>query len=157
MATILSSAILADRPQVDGRRYVTEEHLDDQGETTRVTYLALANADVQAAATARQATILDQLRAAEVAANIAKALNAELMFTFRYSTVAENEVALRAVFQTATRWELLTIGWVLDQLNLSDARIRSLFGVAQSGVAAIRAKLADIAAKYEAALATEGI
>lgn len=149
MAVILSSTIIADRVQADGRRYVTERHDDDQGESHRVTYLAASNADAQATANARQATILTQLRDHEIAANIAKALNGETTFTFRYSTVAQNRTALRETFRTATRWELLTLAWVIDGLNLSDNQLKLLFGVDDAGLPAVKTKLANMAAKYD--------
>lgn len=153
MASILSSSIIADRAQADGRRYVTERHDDDQGESHQVTYLAAANADAQATANARQATILTQLRDNEIAANIAKALNGETTFTFRYSTVAQNRTALREAFRTATRWELLTLAWVIDGLNLSDNQLKLLFEVNDAGLPAVKTKLANMATKYDEAQA----
>lgn len=149
MASITSSTIIEDHAQADGRRRVAELHADDQGETHRVTYLAAAGADVQATANARQTTILAQLRDNEIAANIAKALNGETTFTFRYSTVNENLVALREAFRSATRWELLTLAWVIDGQNLSDNQLRTLFGVTSPQLPALKTKLANLATKYD--------
>lgn len=43
---IISSQIIEDSEQADGRRWVTEEHADSNGESYRVPYLTLSGANV---------------------------------------------------------------------------------------------------------------
>lgn len=157
MATIVSSQIVADRAQADGRRYVTERHTDSEGATHDVTYLAESDGDAQATANARQATILAQLNRHEISANMAKALNAELQYSFKYSTFGENAAELRQLFLVATKWELLTLGWVINELSLSDNQLKTIFEVDDAGLIPVKAKLVLIAGRYEDAIAEAGI
>lgn len=54
---IVSSKIIADQPQADGRRYITERHVDDLGAEMFVTYLAEKGADATAILPERAANI----------------------------------------------------------------------------------------------------
>lgn len=75
MASISSSTIIEDAVQVDGRRHVRERHVDNMGMPHDVFYIAEAEADVSAMLPIRAAQIVEQLEAAELAANEAEALN----------------------------------------------------------------------------------
>ena len=154
--SITSSSITEDRPQLGGRRHVCERHTDHLGQVHDIRYMALTADNVNTFMAARVPIIEAQLKAAEIAANMGKALNAELAYTFNHSTVAENRTALRELFKTATRWELLTLGWVIHELALSDNQLKSLFGVNDAELPALKAKLLDIHDKYEDALALVG-
>src|SRR3990167_5429163 len=117
---ITSSTIIEDSIQADGRRFIRERHTDHLGVFHEISYLAESTANAETAMTARVTQIVEQLKQAEINANMSKSLNAELVFTFNHSTVAENRTALRGLFKTATKWELLTLGWVINALALSD-------------------------------------
>lgn len=67
---ILTSTHTASHAQVDGRRYVTEQHTDDLGAVVVVEYLAAADADYVAIRTARAAQINEALAEAEAQALI---------------------------------------------------------------------------------------
>ena len=65
--TIVSSAVIDDRAQIDGRRYITEAHTDHLGVVHSRLYLAPADYVPDLAATA--ALIEASLAAAELDAN----------------------------------------------------------------------------------------
>ena len=154
---IVASEIIEDSAQADGRRYIRERHTDDLGVSHDVTYLAELGTDEEAVMASRVAQIEEQLRQAEINANMAKYLNAELdTYTFFHSTADDSLLAIRELFKTATKWELLTLGWVINEKGLSDNKLKALFGVDDAGLVTLKAKLANIAARYEEALALVG-
>lgn len=59
MPIVLSVYAVDNHAQIDGRRYVTETHVDQYGETYTREYLAAVGADYQAIADA-QATVISQ-------------------------------------------------------------------------------------------------
>lgn len=71
---IVSSTIVEDRPQVDDRRAVWEQHLDHLGVVHDVFYMAEAGADTTAIMRTRVAAIEAQLAEDEMAANLAEIL-----------------------------------------------------------------------------------
>jgi hypothetical protein len=94
MPSIVESAVIDDAPQIDGRRWITEHHIDDQGVVHLVgPYLAdaeydaeadlaahatlieerLANAvdDAQAAHQAHITAVAEQLKAMDLSARVA--------------------------------------------------------------------------------------
>ena len=50
---ITSSQIISDSPQADGRRYITEQHVDNIKGGLRFLYLGLSNTDAAAVMAAR--------------------------------------------------------------------------------------------------------
>jgi len=73
---IVSSRIAEDSRQIDGRRWVREQHTDQRGVVHEVVYMAEAGQMVDLVASA--ARILAQLTEAEIAANEAEVLGVEL-------------------------------------------------------------------------------
>ena len=73
---IVSSRIAEDSRQIDGRRWVREQHIDQMGVVHEIVYMAEAGQVVDLAASA--ARIEAQLTEAEIAANEAEVLGAEL-------------------------------------------------------------------------------
>ncbi len=67
---IVSSTHIVGHAQVDGRRYVTEQHTDDLGAVQVYEYLAPDGADYTAIRTARASAISQQLAEAEAQALI---------------------------------------------------------------------------------------
>lgn len=62
---IVSSEITHDDPQVDGRRYIHERHVDDRDREYIFIYLADADWDAEASLTARIPPLDDQIRQAD--------------------------------------------------------------------------------------------
>lgn len=59
---IVSSEITHDDPQVDGRRYIHERHVDDRDREYIFIYLADADWDAEASLTARVPPLDEQIR-----------------------------------------------------------------------------------------------
>lgn len=63
MVAIVSSQIAEDAAQADGRRWITEVHVDDAGVAHRQVYLAARNADAVATLAGNAAAIESNLNA----------------------------------------------------------------------------------------------
>lgn len=138
MAAIVSSRIAADHAQRDGRRWVTERHLDNAGAERLVTYLAEAGADTAAPMTARAAQIAVDIAADEIARNVDEIASrgSLAVLSFIYSTEAENIAAVREAYRTAVDRHALMIADYLSKL--SDPQLRSAFGLTQAQAAQLR-------------------
>ena len=73
---IISSRIAEDSRQIDGRRWVREQHTDQMGVVHEIVYMAEAGQVVDLAASA--ARLETQLTEAEITANEADVLGADL-------------------------------------------------------------------------------
>lgn len=96
MANIVSSTYTAGSPEIDGRAWVHETHVDVASISHAVTYLAAQGANL-ATALATHATSLGlDLQAAEIAANVTtvETVGSLASPTFVYSTAAQNIAAL---------------------------------------------------------------
>ena len=149
---IVSAAITAVNPQADGRRWVTEAHTDQLGTIYTVSYLAGASDDLQAAMTARMASLGADLTNGEITANInAILLNGSLAaLSFNYSTPLQNRAALRQAYQGASRQDAIMIGDFLS--SLTDAQLQTAFGLTAGQVATLRANKLTAAASAAAAI-----
>lgn len=154
---IVSSVIAADSVQIDGRRAIREMHTDHVGVQYPIQYLAPAGFDANAALTARVPILLEQLKQAEVSANIAQITVAGSLAspTTVYSTAAQNVSQLRIAYQTATKNDAIMIG---DFLNtLTDAQLQTAFGMTAGQVTTLRAnKLAPAASLASSIRASAG-
>jgi hypothetical protein len=154
---IVSSVIVEDAIQRDGRRWVREHHTDHLGIVHAIAYLAAAGFDAAAALLARVATLEASLREREIAANIASIVTEGrfAVTTFVHSTVAQNRAALREAYRTATRVEAIMVG---DFLNtLTNTQLQNLFNLTGAEVTTLRTnKLAPAAAAADDIRASTG-
>jgi leucyl aminopeptidase (aminopeptidase T) len=136
---IVSSAILDDAQQIDGRRWIAERHTDHLGLVYEFRYLCAAVTDAAALMAARVASINADLTAREIAANIAavSTLGSQAVPTFSYSTTAQNVAALRAAYASATQTQAIFTGEYLG--SLTDAQLQSAFGLTAGQVTTLRA------------------
>ena len=146
---IVSSVIVEDRAQRDGRRRIREQHTDHLGKVIPFTYLAAAGFDATAAMNARVVAIQNDQRDAEITVNIARARLGSSAFTFDYSTLAQNLVALRADFQTATGQTAAGLAKSVLGFNLSDAQYTTRFGVSGVQLTDLKTRLANMAGKFD--------
>lgn len=72
MPIIISSEIVEDRIQIDGRRQIRERHTESDGLSHDVVYMAEADVDVDAEMSARVPVLETQLTEAELQANQAE-------------------------------------------------------------------------------------
>jgi hypothetical protein len=145
--SIVTSTIVDDSPQIDGRRWITESHVDQFGEDRRVMYLCAADADVQAVMLSRAARVYDETVQGEIQNNISQitSIGALAVPVFKYSTVAQNVAALRAAYQSATRNEAIFMGEFLS--SLTNVQLQNAFGLTAGQVTTLRAnKLTPAAA-----------
>jgi hypothetical protein len=154
---IISSAIVEDSRQSDGRRWIRERHTDQIGLVYEFAWMAASGQDATAVMTARVADINTGLIANEIASNIADvAANGSLANpVLNYSTAAANFLVLRAVFGLATQLQAVMVG---DFLNtLSNAQLASAFGITTGQAATLRTnKLAPAAALAASIRASAG-
>lgn len=155
---IVSSTIIEDAPQVDGRRHVCERHVDHAGLVHFVRYIAERLADVSAAMASRVAAIEAELKERELRRAVRDALadGPAVQPTLRWSTNTEFGLALRAFYQRATQRDACRIGWYVTQFNLTDAQLRTFFGLTAGQVAAARTRLSSLSSQYESLLTAAG-
>lgn len=156
--SIVSSAITADNPQKDGRRWISELHTDQLGLKYPFSYLA-PNAAWDAIATmnARVATINANLTASEIASNVAQVLLLGSLASpvLNYSTAAANFASLRTAYATATQVQAVMIGDFLS--SLTDVQLETAFGFTLTQVTTLRStKLTPAATAAATIRATTG-
>lgn len=138
--SIVASVIVEDRAQIDGRRAVREHHTDHLGVIHAVSYLAEALADVQAALTARVATLTQALADAEIARSLSFIYEGNYAaVTAQHATLADIRAAIRAAYQTETGERIGRLAGFL--LTLTDAQLRTLFNMTQTQVNQLKTRL----------------
>lgn len=149
---IVSSVIVEDRTQVDGRRSVRERHIDQVDAVQFVAYLALAGVDVAAIMAARVALLDAALIANEIDRNMADvSANGSLaVIRIVHSTVAQNAAALRAFYATATQEQAVMIGDFLS--TLTNGQLQTAFSLTAGQVTALRTNKLSPAASLAASL-----
>lgn len=154
---IVSSLIVHEQIQRDGRRWILEEHTDHLGRKLQFHYLAAAGV-VSATELAEHAIRLgNEAKRNEISANISQVTSSgsEAVTTTVHSTAAENFAALRAAYQGASRFEAIMIADFLS--SLSDARLQTAFGMTAGQVTTLRAnKLTPAAAAATTIRASSG-
>ena len=136
----MTSLIISDTIQIDGRRHIIERHVDDFGITHDYFYMAESNTDVNAIMTARVATLEAQLVEADIQLNIQRILEGNYGEVInKYATLTDIRAALRNFYQTATREEVGRMAGFL--LTLTDAQLRTLFNMTQSQVNQLKTRL----------------
>lgn len=158
---VVSSEIVQDVAQADGRRSVIERHTLADGTTRDFSYLADADLDANAVMAARVPELNSSLTQTEIESNIASVLanGAAAVTTFlegtqqqsiramaeRFASLGPYQVVLLAEFLAAQSDEGLTTIFALDPVSI--AMLRG--GVAQlvGGIEALRGMVAPIAAR----------
>lgn len=137
--SIVSSSILSDSPQRDGRRWIVAQFIDQIGQAYTQTYLAPNSGfDIATRLTADAATIDLQITLNEIAANInaIQTLGSLAAPTFVYSTVAANVSALRGAYQNATQVQAIMIGDFLN--SLTNGQLQTAFGMTTLQIVSLR-------------------
>lgn len=137
---IVSTEIVEDRIQIDGRRFIAERHVDHLGVGHVIRYLAESAADPNAVASARIAVLEQQLAAWEMGKNFVAILDGRFDdVTAQHNTVDSVRTAIREFYQTATGEQVGRLAAFL--LTLSDAQLRALFNITQAQVPTLRVRL----------------
>lgn len=155
--SIVSSQIVEDRAQADGRRAIRERHTDHIGRHQEVTYLAESGANATTTMNNRVAQIEAHSKATEILANLNNALSDDTPApTFDYSTQQEFSSALRELFKLSRGRDALRLGWYVESFNLTNNQLANLFGITAGQATTLQTKLDNMAAAYEAMLAEVG-
>lgn len=139
IVSIVSSVIAAIDTQKDGRKWVRELHTDQVGVQYVRQYLAQAADDLNAALAAYALILADNIKAAEIASNVAAVTANGSLATISlvYSTAAENRVAGRAAYLAPTRTDAIMIGDFLS--SLTDGQLQTIFSMTAGQVTTLRA------------------
>jgi hypothetical protein len=138
--SIVTSIIVEDRAQIDGRRAVRERHTDHLGAVADVSYLAEADANAAAIMTARVPLLEAGAASTEMARNIAFIVVGEYeQVTANYITVADARATIRALYQTENGEIIGRLAGFL--LTLTDAVLRTLFNMTQAQVNQLKTRL----------------
>ena len=150
---IVSSQVASDSPQIDGRRWITEQHLDQFGEDHPVSYMADAGFDAVDACAVRDAGISAQMAQAEIAANIQMGMTmgaaAIGQLTFNETTMTQNLQALAAQFSGATPTSIASM--TAFMAALPGAELASVFNLTPDQIVALQSDAATLTATIEAA------
>jgi hypothetical protein len=153
---IVSSTYTLEVPQVDGRRWVREDHVDQIGKHWLIRYLAAVGADY--------ATIL----ANHATAQWAQIVNDEIMTALAvdadpvlvYATKTDFVPVLRAAYRTSSDVECGRLAtWIVNRVNsgwVTEAQVQTAFGMTDPQYATFRAKIIALRTNYLAVQAGAG-
>lgn len=123
---IVSSQIVEDRPQADGRRWIRERHRDDLGEDHEFLWIAAAGEDAAARLSDRAAWLPGWLQTADLQRLLSLIATGDGPIVFRYATPAEVGPRLREEYKTASGIVVACISkWLLTR---TDAELKAWFG-----------------------------
>lgn len=152
---IVSSQIVEDRAQIDGRRSIREQHTDQLGKLYFYAYLAEAMADAAAIMAARVTSINAWLIQNEMDQDIAYILVGNYAaVTSQYAALADIRVALRNFYKTASGQDVGRMAGFL--LTLTDGQLRTIFNMTQAEVDALKVRLQNRFDALNAVLAATG-
>ncbi len=152
---IVSSKIIEDRAQRDGRRDVCELHVDHLGVSHEFRYLAESAADVAAVMVGRVSQLNAQLASHEIAHNLDSIeTRGEGSPATEFTTVTQTIAEVRIRFQQAHGLAACRIAkWLLGR---TDAQLRAAFGINLPQVVSLRSRLQAKANAGDTAANQEG-
>jgi hypothetical protein len=145
---IVTSVVLDDAPQVDGRRWIRERHTDQVGEQYFRVYLVAAGVVVADGFPTVVAMLNQALIEWEIARNLAAIyqFGDAAVVTTVHATLNDIRPALRDAYRTATREQALALGAFLN--TLTNAQLGTLFSVSGAQLTALRTRLQTKAAQW---------
>jgi hypothetical protein len=153
---ILSSIVVWDQTQADGRRWVRERHTDQLGIAQFRDYLANVGVVIADGFPAIVAILNQALIDSEIQQNLVRIYEAgaAAVVTVQHATLADIRAALRVAYRTARREQAFALGAFLN--TLTDAQLGTLFGVSGGALTALRTRLQTKAAQWTAYVAAAG-
>lgn len=150
--SIAASSIAEIATQRDGRRWIVERFIDNVGIAWFRRYLAPAVFDIVAQLALDAAQIDADIKAAEIAANVAQVttFGSLAVIVMNYTTASANLAALRQAYQIATQLQAIMIGDFLS--TLTDAQLQSIFNLTAAQVTTLRTNKLTPAANTAAAI-----
>lgn len=153
---IVTSVVVDDSPQADGRRWIREHHTDQLGVVYERAYMALAGDVIDV--NAPVAALNQHLVETELRRNLTQiyAKGPLAVVTSDYATLANIRAGLRAAYRTAQRAQALALGAFLD--TLTNGQLATLFNVGNPSaeLTALRTRLATKATQWTEYLAAAG-
>lgn len=147
--SIVSSTIIEDRPQIDGRRHICERHTDHTGRVHDIRYMAATADNVNTFMANRVATLESQLANGELNDNEARATEGPFVApTLVHCTAGQVRTRIRELFRVATAWQVCRLAWYIQRLGLTDNQLKAVFGVNDAQLVGLKAKLTSLEAKY---------
>ena len=142
--------------QKDGRRYVTERHVDHLGVEHLFVYKAAANADYAAIMAARVPRIEEAIAESE----FLEAIEYEGWKGLNHQTEAQFAARFRARYKDASKVECAKMAkWIMDRIdagNFTETAVRNAFGLTAGQWTTRKAKLTSLRTNYNAVLAAAG-
>ena len=154
---IVSSSVISDDIQVDGRHRVYESHIDSNAIAHIRTYLGASNVNTATELAAYAILLAIMLQSAEIDTNITQISQFGSLASpsFLQSTIAQNAAALRAAYATATQYQAIMIADFLS--TKTDAQLQAAFSLTAGQVTTLRTnKLTPAAAEAASIRATIG-
>ena len=153
---IVSSTHTLGTVQVDGRRYVTEDHVDQVAKHYLIGYLAAIGADYAAIRIARMAALSQQLIDAEIGAALAVDADPVLV----YATKNEFVPVLREAYRGSARDECARLAtWVLNRIGggwATETQVQNAFGLTLGQWTTLKAKMTALRTNYLSVQASAG-
>jgi len=155
MAIVSSSHVLG-TVQKDGRRYVTEDHVDQLSRHHLVEYLAASDADYTAIRMARATAIGLRLIAQEI--DSALRVNADPVL--EYATKADFAPVMREAYRSESQEQCAYLAnWIINRVNggwITETQVRNAFNLDAGQWATLKAKMITLRNNYLAVQAAAG-
>lgn len=148
---MINSTIIIDAPQIDNRRFIREQHIDDFGKIVFHDYIAEQTDNVSIFMSNRVA----QLEAQSIQNELEQLLDTlPEPPTLQYATISQAGAFIRNKYKDATSLEVGRIaGWLL---NRTDNQLKNAFNINDAQLVVLKLNLQDAKDKYIAAQAMEG-
>lgn len=155
--SIVSSIFIAGHAQIDGRRYVVEEHTDHVGTVHRREYGPVEDSvDKAALLVVNAVQLVEQLAEQEFADRI----TAVKPLALDHQTAAAFAARLRERYRSMEREDLARIAdWILDQItagHITDLQVRNAFGLTTTQYNALKARMTNLQTNWLAVQAARG-
>lgn len=154
--SIVSSSHTLGTVQLDGRRYVREDHLDNLGKHWLIEYLAAIGADYVAIRTARAVRLAQQMIDSEVAAALLVDADPVLVYAAKSDFVSP----LREAYRSASKDECARLATlILNRIEsgwVTDAQMRNGFGLTAGQWTTLKTKMTALRTNYLAVQAAAG-
>jgi len=155
MAIVTSTHTLG-TVQVDGRRYVTEDHVDEFSRHHLAEYLAESGADYVGIRTARAVAIGRWLIDHEIEA----ALQVNATPSLEYATKSDFAPVMREAYRSSTKVGCgYLANWIINRITegwVTEAQVRTAFGLTAGQWTTLKAKMMTLRDNYLAVQAAAG-
>ena len=153
---ITSSTHTLGSVQIDGRRWVREDHVDQSGVHHFADYLAAADADYVAIRTERALRLWERL----VAQEIEDAMRVDANPALVYATKTDFVPVFRETYRASVREECARLAtWILARIVggwATDTQVRNAFGLTVAQWNALKAKMTTLRDNWAAVQAAAG-